>query len=114
MIMMHALLRDAAADDRGNDVGVSYRGDTCDCPLVAAVSQVRPLTPPSVQGILRLAELLVHVSPARPSLARLLSSAVWEEVCGMTLPLAGVRWGRGVVDTGASLLQKGALPSGRL
>lgn len=110
MVMMQAILQ-VAADNGGSDCDTGSAGE-CDgpCAVVAALAQVRPWTFASLQRMLRLADLLVHVSPARGSLVRLLRSAVWDEVCGVLLPLAGVGWGRGMVELGASVLLQGQPP----
>jgi hypothetical protein len=102
MLMMHTILQEAAAG--GSDPG---------CPLVAALSELRPWTPANVRSMMRLADLLAHVSSARSALKRLLKSAVWEEACTVALPLAGHAWGSGVMDAGAALLEEGGWGRGR-
>lgn len=54
--------------------------------------------------MMRLADLLVHIPCARSSLLHLLRSAVWEGICSMLLPLAGLGWGRGLLEVAVGAL----------
>jgi hypothetical protein len=104
MVIMQAILQfDAENGDSHVECDTNGDGDI-KCALVAAVAHVRPWTSANLQRMMRLADLLVYVSSARPSIARLLSSAVWDEACGQLLPLAGVGWGRGLLELAAALL----------
>ena len=101
MLMIHAVLHQAEP------------GSAAGCPLVAALSELRPWTPANVRSMMRLADLLVYVSSARSAIKRLLRSAAWEEACAVALPLTGHAWGSGLMEAGAALLEEGGWSTGR-
>jgi hypothetical protein len=124
--MMQTILQCAAENsslsDAGGSAGMSDAGGSAgislsdaggsagiESALVAALSSVRPWTPASLQSMMRLAELLVHIPSARSPLLHLLRSTVWEDVCRMLLPLAGLGWGRGLLEVAAGALGRAEL-----